>query len=88
VSGVRCQEKTQKLKPEICDLEFLFTLADFRTRGKSIQAPSGASPRSAPFVPDSILIYPPMFFHILARKDQNWHDVTIQMSLLRRALLR
>jgi hypothetical protein len=64
------------------------TLADFRKRGKSIQAPSGASPKSAPFVPDSLLIYPQMFFHILARKQQNWHDVTNPNVPSRRALLR
>ena len=32
----------------ICDLEFLVTLTDFRKRGKSIQAPSGVSPKPGP----------------------------------------
>ena len=35
----------------ICDLEFLVTSADCRKRGKSMQAPSGGSPKPAPLGP-------------------------------------
>jgi hypothetical protein len=66
VSGVR--KKTQKLKPEHSTLkpeiwclefdilQFSITLADGRKRGKSIQAPSGGSPKSGPLGRDSLLL--------------------------------
>jgi len=33
---------------EVCDLEFLVTSADCRKRGKTIEAPSGSSPKQGP----------------------------------------
>jgi hypothetical protein len=73
VSGVRCQEKN--IEPEtlvivICDLAFLATLADFRKRGKSIQAPSGVSPKPGPS-PNSGIFDGPGFFTLYAQPIQS-----------------
>ena len=44
---------------EICDLEFLVTPADCRQWGKTIEAPTGGSPKPDSMGPDSLLLSHP-----------------------------
>ncbi|MGB6928170.1 MAG: hypothetical protein WBH05_03025, partial [Syntrophobacteria bacterium] len=49
---------------DICDLEFLVPPADCRKRGKTIEAPSGGSPKPGPLGPDSLLTFGGIIFSV------------------------
>jgi hypothetical protein len=56
----------------ICDLEFLITPSDCRKRGKSIQAPSGGSPKPSPSPHSGIFDGPGFFTFDLEFQDGHY----------------